>query len=92
MRVSKYKTQFARGYTPSWTTELFKSVRIRRTVPPVYYVQDQNGVEVSGAFYAEELQKTALPNTYLVEKVLKRRGDRVYVRWLGMSSKYDSWI
>jgi hypothetical protein len=30
------------------------------------------------------------PDIYLVEKVLKRRGDKVYVKWLGFNEK--SWI
>lgn len=92
VRVSKYKTLFEKGYTPNWSTELFKIVRVRRSSPPVYYLQDYEGNVIKGAFYEHELQKTNYPDTYLVEKVLKRRGNRVYVKWLGFPSRYNSYI
>jgi len=92
VRISKYKTLFAKGYTPSWSTELFTIDRVRNTIPPVYYLRDEHGNAITGAFYEHELQKTRYPDTYLVEKVLKRKAGKVYVRWLGMDSTHDSWI
>ena len=92
VRISKWKTQFEKGYTPSWTTELFSIYKVRNTQPPVYMLRDLNGSTVRGAFYEQELQKTKYPDTYLVEKVLRKKGSRVYVKWLGMSSDHNSWI
>jgi len=92
VRISKYKTLFAKGYTPSWGTELFTIDHVRSTIPHVYYLRDEHGNIISGAFYEQELQKTKYPDTYLVEKVLKRRAGKVYVRWLGMDSTHDSWV
>ena len=92
VRISKYKTQFAKGYTPSWSTELFTIDSVRNTVPPVYHLRDEHGGVINGAFYEAELQKTRYPDTYLVERVLKRKGGKTYVRWLGMDSTHDSWI
>lgn len=91
VRISKYKTLFAKGYTPNWSTELFTVDDIRFTSPPVYYLRDSLGERIKGAFYEQELQKTAYPDTYLVEKVLQRKGDKALVRWLGMSKNFDSW-
>lgn len=93
VRVSKYKTLFAKGYTANWSTELFKIARIRKTTPPVYYLIDMRGERVRGGFYAQELQKTKYPDTYLVERVLRRKpGGKVLVRWLGLDKSHDSWI
>lgn len=92
VRISKYKSLFDKGYTPNWSTELFTVVRIRKTVPPVYYLRDVEGNDIKGTFYAEELQKTRYPDMYLVEKVLKRQAGKAYVKWLGFSNRHNSWI
>jgi hypothetical protein len=92
VRISKYKTIFEKGYTPSFSTELFRINRIRKTIPPVYYLQDMEGNIIKGGFYSYELQKTKYPDTYLVEKVLRRKGGRTYVKWYGFSNRHNSWI
>lgn len=92
VRVSKYKTLFEKGYTPSWSTELFTVSRVHKTVPPVYTIRDMRHNVIKGTFYGQELKRTQYPDTYLVEKVLKKRGNRVYVKWLGLDKSYNSWI
>lgn len=92
VRISKARHVFTKGYLPQWTTELFKIIKVQLTNPATYLLEDSFGRPISGAFYQEELQKTKQPNVYLVEKVLRRRGDRVLVRWLGMNKEHDSWI
>lgn len=92
VRVSKYKTLFEKGYTPSWSTELFTIDKVQRTVPPVYILRDSRGIVIKGAFYGQELNRTKYPDTYLVEKVLRRKGRRVYVKWLGLDKSHNSWI
>lgn len=92
VRVSKYKTLFEKGYTPSWSTELFVVDRVQTTVPPVYALRDTRGKIIRGAFYGQELKRTKYPDTYLVERVLRRKGKRVFVKWLGLDSSHNSWI
>lgn len=92
VRVSKYKTLFEKGYTPSWSTELFVVDKVKRTVPPVYILRDLRGNAIKGAFYGQELKRTQYPDTYLVERVLRKKGDRVYVKWLGLDKSHNSWI
>ena len=48
-----------------------------------------NGEEITGSFYEKELQKTN-QKEFRIEKVHKRKGDKLYVKWKG----YDncSWI
>ena len=91
VRLSRHKMFFEKGFTPSWTTELFRIRAVKTsTVPVTYELEDLAGSPIQGCFYTEELQRTIVPNEYLVEKVLRRRGDQIYVKWLGMDSK--SWI
>ncbi|XP_024891137.1 uncharacterized protein LOC112466974 [Temnothorax curvispinosus] len=80
VRVSKYKTIFEKGYTPNWNTEVFKIVKVQRTNPVTYLLEDYRGKSVAGAFYEHELHRATYPDVYLVEKVLRKRGDEVYVK------------
>ena len=42
-----------------------------------------NGKEITGSFYEKELQETCQEN-FRIEKVLKRKGDKLYVKWKGL--------
>lgn len=90
VRISKYKGAFSRGFTPNWSTELFSIAKVQETDPVTYKLKDAESNPISGAFYQLELQKTEYPDTYLIEKILKRRGNQVYVKWLGINEK--SWV
>ncbi|KAF0712107.1 Uncharacterized protein FWK35_00029830 [Aphis craccivora] len=92
VRISKYKGVFAKGYLPSWSTEIFKIVKINETLPTTYQLQDYTGTPIAGCFYYEELLKTNYPNDYLVEKIIRRKGKQIYVKWLGFDSTHNSWI
>ena len=43
-------------------------------------INDLNGEKVIGTFYEKELQKTN-QKEFRIEKVLKRKGDKLYVKW-----------
>lgn len=92
VRVSKQRKTFNKGYLPSWSTEIFKVKKIQSTYPPTYVLEDLDGSEIRGAFYNEELQKTKFPDFYLIEKVIRRKGDKALVKWLGFPSTKNSWI
>ena len=53
VRTSKYKTIFAKGYTPNWSEEVFVNRKIKNTVPWTYVIQDLNGEEIVERFYAK---------------------------------------
>ena len=91
VRISKYKTIFAKGYTPNWSEEVFVVSKIKNTVPWTYIVSDLNGEKITGSFYEKELQKTS-QEKFRIEKVLKRKGDKLYVKWKGYDSRFNSWI
>lgn len=92
VRISKYKHLFEKGYTPNWTTEIFTIKTFKNTNPVTYILKDYQGNEIRGCFYEHELLKTKHPNVYLVQKVLKKSRNKVYVRWLGFSDAHNSWI
>lgn len=92
VRVSKLKSPLEKGYTPNWSTEIFTVCEVRRTNPTTYHLKDERGVVLAGGFYREELRKTLLPDVFLVEKILKRKAGKVYVKWLGFSKDHNSWI
>lgn len=92
VRISKYKKVFDKGYLPNWTTEIFTIYKINETNPVTYLLKDYNNVEIAGAFYEPELQKVRHPDVYLVEKILKSSGNKVYVKWLGFDSTHNSWV
>nr|XP_012234375.1 PREDICTED: uncharacterized protein LOC105679122 [Linepithema humile] len=92
VRVRKFKTVFEKGYTPNWSTEVFKIATVQRTNPVTYLIKDYCEDPVTGGFYEYELLKTAQPDVYLVEKVLRRKDDKVFVKWLGFDNSHNLWI
>lgn len=92
VRVSKQKHVFSKGYHPNWSYEVFKISKASATRPRVYHLLDLKGNIIKGCFYEQELQATKHQDQYLVEKVLKRRGDNVLVKWFGFDSTENSWI
>lgn len=92
VRVSKNKHVFEKGYIPNWSTEIFTVSRVMRTTPATYKLKDYQDEPIAGGFYNEELLKANYPDVYLVEKILKKRGNRAYVKWLGFNNSHNSWI
>ena len=91
VRISKYKNIFAKGYTPNWSEEVFVVSKIKNTVLWTYVFSHLNGEEIIGSFCEQELQKTSQKKSGIV-KVLKRKGDKMYVKWKGCDNRFNSWI
>ena len=91
VRISKCKNIFAKGYTPNSSEEVFVIKKVKNTVPWTYVINDLNGEEIIGTFCEKELQKTNQQKCR-IEKVIKRKGDKLYVKWKGYDSSSNSWI
>ena len=91
VRISKYKKIFAKGYTPNWSEEIFAIKKVKNTVPWTYVINDLNGEEITGTFYEKELQKTS-QEEFRIEKVIRRKGDKLCVKWKGYDNSFNSWI
>jgi hypothetical protein len=55
VRLAQARQTFKKGYTPSWTEELFTVSRVNSTNPIIYVLKDDSGEELKGSFYKEEL-------------------------------------
>ena len=95
VRLNKKFRTFEKGYLPGWTEEVFV-IREVRPGPPVttYKIQELDDTPVRGTFYKEDLQKVVVSNDdfFRVDKIVKRKGNKVLVHWKGWPDKYDSWI
>ena len=91
VRISKYKNTFAKGYTPNWSEEVFVIKKIKNTVPWTFVIDDLNGEEITGTFYEKESQKID-QQEFRIEKVIKKKGDKLYVKWKGYDHSFNSWI
>ncbi|XP_031779860.1 uncharacterized protein LOC103316163 [Nasonia vitripennis] len=92
VRVSRNKEVFDKGYTPNWSTEVLTITRVSPTKPYTYHLKDYYDKPIAGGFYEEELLKTKYSDIYLIEKVLKKSGNTVYVKWLSFDNTHNSWI
>ena len=95
VRISKYKSIFAKGYMPNWSEEVFVIKKVKNTVPwtvrTVHVINDLNSEEIIGTFYEKELQKTN-QEEFIIEKIIKRKGNKIYVKWKGYNNSFNSWI
>ena len=91
VRISKYKNIFAKEYTPNWSEEIFIVSKINNTVPWTYVISDMNGEDITGSFYEKELQSTN-QQIFRIEKIIKRKGNKLYVKWKGYDNSFNSWI
>ena len=91
VRISKKKELFEKGYTTSWTEEIFTITKIKRTSPITYKIADLNGEEIDGTFYEPELQKTS-QKLFRIEKVIEKGKNKSLVKWKGYSNDFNSWV
>lgn len=92
VRISKTRGVFDKAYLPNWSAEIFVIRKVQLTNPTTYLLKDAENKNIEGGFYEQQLLKVKFPDVYLVEKILKRKNNKVYVKWLGFSDKHNSWI
>ena len=91
VRVSKYKNIFSKGCLPNWPEEIFIINKVKNTVPWTYLIDDLKGEEIKRSFYESELQKTN-QKEFTTENIIKRKGNKSYVKWKGYDNSFNSWI
>ena len=76
-----------------WSEELFKIYKINKSNVITYQIKDMNDEIIKGIFYERELLKTKnTTNEYIIEKILKTKGNQMYVKWRGYSNNFNSWV
>ena len=91
VRISTYKNIFAKGYNPNWPEEIFVIKEVKNTIPWTYVIDNLRDEGIIGTFYGEELQKTN-QQEYRIEKVIQKKGDKLYVKLKGYDCSFNSWI
>ena len=56
-----------------------------------HVISDLKGEEIAETFYENGLQKTN-QKEFRIKKVIKRKGDKLYVKWKGYNNSFNSWI
>ena len=52
---------------------------------------DLKGEEIVETFYEKEFKK-ANQKEFRAEKLIKRKGDKLYIKWRGYDNSFNSWI
>ena len=60
-------------------------------MPGSYVISDFNGKEIVGSFYEKESQKSN-QKEFIIEKVIKKKGNKLCVKWKGYNNYFNSWI
>ena len=83
---------FLLKYTRKISRKTFLSIsKIKYTVPWTYVISDLNGEPITGSFYEKELQKTN-QQEFRIEKVIKRKCDKLYVKCKAYDNSFNSWL
>lgn len=100
VRVSKYKRTFEKGYTQSFSVEVYKVDQVFFYQGLyMYQLRSITDEVVEGYFYPHELQRVYYTpdSKFKIENVLRRRvgvdgGEESFVKWKGWHPSHNSWI
>ena len=70
---------------------MFVIIKVKNAAPWIYVTSNFNGEEIVGTFYEKELQKTN-QKEFGVGKVIKRKGDKLYVKLKDYNNSFNTWI
>ena len=65
--------------------------KVQKNVPWAIVISDLNGEKIVRMFYEKEQQKT-IQKEFRVERVMKIKDDKLYVKWQGYNNFPNSWI
>ena len=64
---------------------------VKNKIPRTYVISDLKDDEIIETFYEKELQKSN-QQEFKIEKVIKKKSDKLYVKWKGYDGSFSSWI
>ena len=65
--------------------------KVKNSVPWTYAISNFNGEEIVGTFYEKELEKANPKEFRVVENLIKRERDKLYVKWKDYNNYFNSW-
>lgn len=98
VHMTTARSVFHKGYTDTYTPEIFVISRRIRSHPPRYKIKDLMGEEVEGSCYEPELQRAEYSEDMIfpIDKVLyyttKNKVRMAKVSWKGYPAKFNSFI
>ena len=69
-----------------WRSFVIK--KVKNTVTWTYVINELNGKDIIETFNEKELQKTN-QQELRIEKVIKRQGEKLYVKWKGYDGLFN---
>ena len=88
------KTLFLKEILQIGLKKIFVIKEVENTVSWTYVINDFNGKEIIGTLYEKELQKTKIEQekSFRIEEVIKRKRNKLYVKWKVYDNPFNSWI
>ena len=75
----------------NWSEEVFVIKKKKNTVPWTYVISNLNNKEIVGTLYEKALQEKS-QKEFRIEKVIKKKGKRLYFKWNGYVNSFKSCI
>ena len=91
IRISKYQNIFTKGYVPNQSEEVFVIKKVKKHCTMVKCYQCSSSRRDCKNFFEKEVQKTN-QKEYRVEKVIKRKCNKLHGERKGYDSSFNSWI
>ena len=66
--------------------------KVENTLSWINVISDLTGEEILGTFYEKELQTKTNRKEFRIKKVIRKKGEKPYVKWIGYNSSFNSWI
>ena len=97
VRISLTRSKFKRGYTQSFSTEVWYIHEILSNLPfSRYIVKDEQGEILKCVLNENEIVRYIPNDVYQVEYVIKKRKrgkkTQFFVKWLHHDEKFNSWV
>ena len=93
VRLVQKQHVFEKGHLINWTDMHFFVAKVHDTIPVTYSVKGIDGKLLPGTFYSHQMQKlSSEPDLFRIEKVLRRKKGKIFVKWAGWPAKYNSWV
>ena len=81
-----------KGYLPNWSGEVSVIKNTKNTFLWRYVISDINDKEIIGIFYKKIIANKKLKKRKKrTQKVIKRKSDKLYVKWKNYNNSFNSW-